>query len=200
MSNTGRSHNLPALSEQEELALERLRRQLKSDPRSHAFVPLAELLRRHACYDEAIQVCLKGLSHHPDYGTGLIALARTHREKGDAEAALEAYRRALAHLPPGALVRHEAAELAEQAGRFEDARLHLQVLYRESPSPTMAARLERVEAALRSHNILAQFEMSQEDDALPDYASLQRAGELRRTQQLLLEWLSLMSRAHAATE
>lgn len=197
MSNVGRSQNPPSLTEQEELALERLRRQLKADPRSHAFVPLAELLRRHGCFDEAIQVCSKGLSYHPDYGTGWIALARTHRENGEARPALDAYRRALKYLPPGALVRQEAAELAEQAGCFDDARMHLQALYKESPSPSVWARLERVEAAIRSASLLAQFEMSQEDDALPDHASLQRAGELRHLQQRLLDWAERLRALHS---
>ncbi len=50
----------------------------KSNPSSVVFAPLAEMLIMHRCFEEAINVCKKGLQENPTLVSGRIALARAY--------------------------------------------------------------------------------------------------------------------------
>lgn len=56
-------------------------RRYQQDPTSRVFAPLAEAYRRLGRIDEAIDVCLEGLKHHPDFIGGRVALARCFLDK-----------------------------------------------------------------------------------------------------------------------
>jgi len=56
-------------------------RRYQQDPTSRVFAPLAEAYRRMGRLDEAIDVCLEGLKHHPDFTGGRVALARCFLDK-----------------------------------------------------------------------------------------------------------------------
>jgi hypothetical protein len=77
---------------------EQLRR-LQQDPTSRVFAPLAESYRRLGRLDEAIEICQKGLEHHPDFHGGRVALAKCYIDKHrhqDAQRELEK----VVHLAP----------------------------------------------------------------------------------------------------
>src|ERR1051325_12150509 len=57
--------------------VERLSAQLRENPRSTAFAALAEALVRKGRPAEALEVCQRGLSIHPDHLAGRLALARS---------------------------------------------------------------------------------------------------------------------------
>jgi len=50
----------------------------KNNPSSVIFAPLAEMLIMHHCFEEAINVCKKGLQENPTLVSGRIALARAY--------------------------------------------------------------------------------------------------------------------------
>ncbi len=56
-------------------------RRFREDPTSRIFAPLAEAYRRMSRLDDAIDICLEGLSHHPDFHGGRVALARCYVDK-----------------------------------------------------------------------------------------------------------------------
>lgn len=77
---------------------EQLRR-LQQDPSSRVFAPLAESYRRLGRLDEAIEICQRGLEHHPDFHGGRVALAKCYLDKHryqDAQKELEK----VVHLAP----------------------------------------------------------------------------------------------------
>ncbi len=56
-------------------------RRYQQDPTSRVFAPLAEAHRRLGRLDEAIDICVEGLKHHPDFTGGRVALARCFLDK-----------------------------------------------------------------------------------------------------------------------
>lgn len=56
-------------------------RRYQEDPTSRVFAPLAEAYRRLGRLDEAIDICLEGIKHHPDFPGGRVALARCFLDK-----------------------------------------------------------------------------------------------------------------------
>lgn len=50
----------------------------RANPSSIIFAPLAEMLILHKCYEEAINVCKKGLEKNPKLISGKIAIARAY--------------------------------------------------------------------------------------------------------------------------
>jgi len=57
-------------------------KKLEEDPASRLFMPLAFALLKLGRYDETIDVCKKGLDHHPDYHAAKVILANAYLEKG----------------------------------------------------------------------------------------------------------------------
>ena len=72
-----------------------LRRRLAEDPRSLAFVSLAEELNRTGEFAEAAAVAQRGLLTHPDSVAGRLALAVAESERDNVKEALEQIKRAL---------------------------------------------------------------------------------------------------------
>ncbi|MEL7369563.1 MAG: tetratricopeptide repeat protein [Myxococcota bacterium] len=75
--------------------VEALRRRLADDPRSLAFVSLAEELNRVGEHAEAASVAQRGLLNHPDSVAGRLALAVAEAEQDHVKEALEQIKRAL---------------------------------------------------------------------------------------------------------
>src|ERR1041384_2565046 len=80
--------------------IEELRFQLKTDPKSRLFYPLAEELRKVGACAEAEQVLRVGLTNHPTYLSAWVSLGRVLRELGKNEEAIEALSKAL-QVDPG---------------------------------------------------------------------------------------------------
>jgi predicted regulator of Ras-like GTPase activity (Roadblock/LC7/MglB family) len=59
------------------------------NPRSLAFLPLARAYRRRGLRDAAIQLCLRGLEHHPANVEGHSVLALLYLERGDQQLAAD---------------------------------------------------------------------------------------------------------------
>lgn len=94
-------------------SIDSLKERMSRDPFSRAFLQLAEEYRKAGRYDEAVRVCMEGLTRHPTYHTARIALGRTYLEKGD----LESARRALSEVLELAPENHLAAKLLAEVQR-----------------------------------------------------------------------------------
>ena len=55
---------------------------LQYDPGNSVFVGFADLLRSEGSAEEAINVCLLGLTHNPGFHRGRLLLARLYYDKG----------------------------------------------------------------------------------------------------------------------
>lgn len=191
MSSNTRVFKQPG--ESDEQALERLRKQVGLDHRSIQFVPLAELLRKHGHYEEAINVCVTGLQYHPGYPTGMLALARARRDQGDLERASISYAKAVLLAPDNAVARWEAADVFEKLGQPKEAAAHIRAARALGfEDPALDTRLTRLEAALTSSSVALMFEASSDDESLPDYEALNRASLLRRRIERLKGWRNRM--------
>lgn len=67
----------------------RYRAQLDQNPDSLVFAALVEALRKRGRLGEAVEAGREGVSRHPDYTAGLMALAKTLYEAGELAESLE---------------------------------------------------------------------------------------------------------------
>ncbi|MFQ5533139.1 MAG: tetratricopeptide repeat protein, partial [Candidatus Methylomirabilales bacterium] len=96
--------------------IERLRSKVASDPRSLVFAQLADAYRKGGRLDEAIEVCDKGLRHHPNYASAHLVLGRAYQEKSDLLAARDAFQRVLGLDPENVMAQRFLGEIAEARG------------------------------------------------------------------------------------
>lgn len=92
-------------------------RRLQEDPKSRVFAPLAENYRRLGNVEQAIEVCKKGLEHHPDYPSGRLALAKCYIDTKKFEDAKRELERVI-QLSPENLLAHRL--LADMLLSLED--------------------------------------------------------------------------------
>ncbi|MBM4369126.1 MAG: tetratricopeptide repeat protein, partial [Deltaproteobacteria bacterium] len=121
----------------------RLRKRLREDPRSLAFVPLAELLRKAGRGGEALSVIRVGLRQRPEHAAARVVLARLHLDAGARALAVSVLEEVVEHdlenLAAGALL----AELWVDEGRLREARALIDRLARANPGDTTLAGLMR---------------------------------------------------------
>jgi tetratricopeptide (TPR) repeat protein len=92
---------------------------LKLDPGFEAFVPLAEELCTQALWSEAISLCQRGLSFHPEHFRARVLLGWALLELGEFEEAEKALREAEGQIQQNAQLFRLLAQFAEQAGDGE---------------------------------------------------------------------------------
>lgn len=98
-------------------------RKLQEDPTSRVFAPLAESYRRLGRIDEAIEICQRGLEHHPDFHGGRVALAKCFLDKHRYEDAQKELERVV-HLAPENLLAQKLLGDSFSAQCLEKQALH----------------------------------------------------------------------------
>lgn len=107
-------------------AIRRYEDRLARDPASLAFAPLADAYRKVGRTREAINVCREGLGRFPHYTTARLILAKAHLDDGNPEAALGELGIIIQSSPKDAQAHRLTAEIHRRAGRFDEARQHLE--------------------------------------------------------------------------
>ncbi len=116
-----------------------LRTLLQIDPASGAFVLLADQLCHSRDWDEAIEICRRGLLRHPFSLQGQILLGWALWETGRSEEAEETLRRAQKQLEKGAVLYRVLGEMAQNKGDLEEAlsyfHIHEKLEGQKTPNP-----------------------------------------------------------------
>jgi len=107
-------------------AIRRYEERLMRDPTSLAFAPLADAYRKVGRTREAINLCREGLARFQHYTTARLILAKAHLDDGNPEAALGELGVLLQASPRDVQAHRMAAEIHRKAGRWEEARQHLE--------------------------------------------------------------------------
>lgn len=101
--------------------IEKLRFQLKAEPKGRIFFPLAEELRKAGQLTEAEQVLRTGLTNHPSYLSGWVSLGRTLRDLQKYGDGVEALKKALLLDPGNVVAARLLAESYEALGEKVEA-------------------------------------------------------------------------------
>ena len=107
-------------------AIKRYEERLARDPASLAFAPLADAYRKAGRTREAINLCREGLGRFPHYTTARLILAKAHLDDGNLDAALGELGVILQSSPKDVQAHRLTAEIHRRAGRWEEARQHLE--------------------------------------------------------------------------
>jgi cytochrome c-type biogenesis protein CcmH/NrfG len=129
-----------------EAEIARLGRRVRDEPRSTAFVALADALRRAGRHAEGLQALREGFRVHPDHPPARVVLARIHLEMGHRALAIEVLGDVLEGDPENLAATSLLARLYVEEGRGADARPLVERL-RIAGHPDAALREHAVAAA-----------------------------------------------------
>jgi tetratricopeptide (TPR) repeat protein len=96
--------------------LDDLRRRVDADPTSIAFAALAEEYRRVGRFQDAADVCRKGLERHPSYLSARVTLGRALLELNDLDAAQQELEHVLGLAPENLAAIRGLAEIHRRRG------------------------------------------------------------------------------------
>jgi tetratricopeptide (TPR) repeat protein len=113
---------------------------LAADPRSRIFVELAKALVERGDLARAVEVCSRGLEHHPGSILGRVTWGRALLESGDPKGALEQFERALALEPSSPYACNHVAETLLAKGMHREA----------LPAIARAAELQPADARVKA--------------------------------------------------
>lgn len=123
---------------------------LVKDPRSKAFVPLADAYRKAGMIDQAIQVAKDGLKFNPNYISGRLVLGRCYFEKGMLKEAEEELTKVTKVNQENADAQRLLAKIREKTGRIDEAIKTWDIVLTLSPGDTEAKqKLEELKQYLK---------------------------------------------------
>lgn len=105
-----------------EAEIARLTRRLRDDPRSTAFVALADTLRREGRFGEGLQVLREGFRVHADHAPARVVLGRIHLEMGHRALASEVLSEVVQADPENLAAASLLARILVEDGRMGEAR------------------------------------------------------------------------------
>ena len=124
---------------------------LAQDPSSLAFLPLAEALRRRGQLDAALTVVARGAGRYPELADAHDLLARIHADRGNGDAAFDAWTTVVRLLPDHLGAHKGLAFLAYRAGDLGRSVKHLTTALELAPDDTtLASAIERIRTVMAS--------------------------------------------------
>ena len=126
--------------------LERYLKEYQDNPRSRIFAPLAEAYRKTGLVDEAIEICKEGLQYHPNFISGMVALARAYLDKGLYTATIRELEKVVSEVPDNYLAQKLLAQSYLLIGDNNNAlKAYKMVLYlnpKDSESKLAVSKIE----------------------------------------------------------
>jgi tetratricopeptide (TPR) repeat protein len=104
-----------------ETRIEALRRRVEADPTSIAFAALAEEYRRLGRYQDAVDVCRRGLERHPAYLSARVTLGRSLIELDQLDAGARELEQVLASAPENLAAIRALAEVHRRRGELPES-------------------------------------------------------------------------------
>ncbi|MCB0348851.1 MAG: tetratricopeptide repeat protein [Bdellovibrionales bacterium] len=101
--------------------VERYQLLYQEDPKSKVFAPLAEAYRKMGMIEEALRVAKEGVSHHPHFPSGRVALAKVLLDKKQLDMAVEHLQHAVDISPENVLAQSLLAKTMMDLRRPKDA-------------------------------------------------------------------------------
>lgn len=170
-------------------------RKYQENPTSRIFAPLAEAYRKAGLLDEAIDIAREGLTHHPGFVGGRVALARSLFDKKDYRGVLEELRQVIQDVPDNVIAQRLVAESNLILGRVAEALDAYKMLLYLSPEDRELGRIvqELESQAYREGTLVlesqaAQFQILPGADALendPDYKKKKWVQSIETLQNML---------------
>ncbi len=134
-------------------------RRYQEDPKSRVFAPLAEAYRRLGKLDEAIQICLEGLSHHPDFAGGRVALAKCYYDKKEFALAKDQLERVVESIPENLLAQKLLGDvslaLGDQVTALEAYQMALRIAPDDAALAQKIQQLEKEDGSSELDNVQA---------------------------------------------
>ena len=96
--------------------LEKYLKEYQENPRSRVFAPLAEAYRKSGLIDEAIEICREGLEYHPNFTSGIVALARCYFDKALYTATIKELEKVVSEVPDNYLAQKLLAQSYSMVG------------------------------------------------------------------------------------
>jgi tetratricopeptide (TPR) repeat protein len=143
-----------------ETRIEDLRRRVEADPTSIAFAALAEEYRRLGRYQDAVDVCRRGLERHPAYLSARVTLGRALIELDQLDAGSRELEQVLASAPENLAAIRALAEVHRRRGELPES-----VEMPDEPAPAPAPAPVAVQPPER---IPVRVEVAQTVSAAPD--------------------------------
>lgn len=134
---------------------------LARDPNAYSFAPLAEIYRKLSLPDEALRIARKGVSLHPEFVAGQMALASSCLDKALVDEARQALEVVVRITPENLEAQRVLADLYLSAGNVAAADFCLRIvasldpLLVEEPSATAESSVEAAQAATVSVPLVA---------------------------------------------
>jgi tetratricopeptide (TPR) repeat protein len=121
-------------------------RKYQEDPNSKVFAPLAEAYRKAGLLDEAIEIAREGLTRHPDFVGGKVALARALFDKRQYPEVIDVLQNVIREVPDNLMAQRLAAESFLILGEIPEALACYKMLLffkpEDSELSTLVAELE----------------------------------------------------------
>ena len=166
----------------------------QENPDSRVFAPLADLYRRLGRLDEAELVCRDGISRHPYYAGGRVALAHVLLDMGRLNEALAEADHVVTYYPDNLLARKILVRVLGCIGQVDRARRELKAL--ESMAPAMAndPEMERALQGPSSQRFLVVSPVKsrrsgRNSEVLNESGSSQKLKKLFRKKTILEAWI-----------
>lgn len=104
-----------------DLERQRLTERYQEQPEGRVFAPLADCHRKLGNLEQALQICQRGLTRHPEYSSAHVILGKIQRERGDLPSARAAFEKVLELDAQNLLALSQLAEIDEDAGDLDAA-------------------------------------------------------------------------------
>ena len=174
------------MTESPKSLMARLHRKLQAEKASRVFARLADQLRLSGHVGDAVELCRKGIKHHPNYASGYIVLGHCYLDLGALDDAGEAFRRVLALDSEHSLALNRLGDILFQQGKLEEASEHYQRALQLDPanSDIQAVVTKLEEQQREGSGVEPEPKPEQEPEPVPES---QPADELEREMPLVTE-------------
>ena len=117
----------------DEKTIEYIESRLRDNPKSLHFARLADYYIKQQRIEDAIELCLEGMKHHPSYVTGSFVLAKAYMAQGEQEKAEAEYKKVLTHDQQFLAAHRQLGDLMAKTGWENKAVMHYKDILRIDP-------------------------------------------------------------------